>query len=104
MNRLDGCRGKGGGASDGALDRREFCTEALKLGGAAALLALGVGAAGPRPARAAAPADIAAVKGPGAAATRRAVELIGGMRRFVRPGQRVVVKPNIGWDRAPEQA
>jgi uncharacterized protein (DUF362 family) len=26
------------------------------------------------------------------------------MGTFVRPGQRVVVKPNIGWDRLPEQA
>ncbi|MHB8791456.1 MAG: DUF362 domain-containing protein [Desulfobulbaceae bacterium] len=27
----------------------------------------------------------------------------GGMANFVRPGARVVVKPNIGWDRSPEQ-
>ena len=51
-----------------------------------------------------APPGIAAVKGATAAAAGRAVELIGGMPRFVRPGQRVVVKPNIGWDRTPEQA
>ncbi len=29
---------------------------------------------------------------------------LGGMEQFVRPGDRVVVKPNIGWDRTPEQA
>lgn len=29
---------------------------------------------------------------------------LGGMEKFVRPGDRVVVKPNIGWDRSPEQA
>lgn len=29
---------------------------------------------------------------------------LGGMKNFVRPGDRVVVKPNIGWDRSPEQA
>lgn len=28
---------------------------------------------------------------------------LGGMAQFVRPGDRVVVKPNIGWDRNPEQ-
>lgn len=28
---------------------------------------------------------------------------LGGMAQFVRPGDRVVVKPNIGWDRIPEQ-
>lgn len=39
-----------------------------------------------------------------AAATVRAINALGGMRRFVRPGDTVVVKPNIGWDRRPEQA
>lgn len=34
----------------------------------------------------------------------RAVNALGGMGRFVRPGDTVVVKPNIGWDRRPEQA
>lgn len=29
---------------------------------------------------------------------------LGGMGQFVRPGHLVVVKPNIGWDRTPEQA
>ena len=29
---------------------------------------------------------------------------LGGMAAFVKPGSRVVVKPNIGWDRKPEQA
>jgi uncharacterized protein (DUF362 family) len=48
--------------------------------------------------------ELVAVKGPAAAATRRCVALLGGMSRFVRPGQRVVVKPNIGFDRVPEQA
>ncbi len=35
---------------------------------------------------------------------RKAVELLGGMRSFVSRGDVVVVKPNIGWDRTPEQA
>lgn len=34
----------------------------------------------------------------------RALEPLGGMRGFVRAGDRVVIKPNIGWDRKPEQA
>ncbi len=29
---------------------------------------------------------------------------LGSMTKFVRPGDKVVVKPNIGWDRKPEQA
>jgi uncharacterized protein (DUF362 family) len=34
---------------------------------------------------------------------RRAVAELGGMSRFVKPGDRVVVKPNMSWDRVPEQ-
>jgi uncharacterized protein (DUF362 family) len=33
-----------------------------------------------------------------------AMEALGGMGRFVRPNQTVVVKPNIAWDVEPEQA
>ncbi len=36
--------------------------------------------------------------------TVKALGALGGMRRFVRNGDTVVVKPNIGWDRSPEQA
>ena len=39
-----------------------------------------------------------------AAVTRRAINALGGMKHFVKPGQTVVVKPNMGWDRAPELA
>lgn len=37
-------------------------------------------------------------------AVRKAVELIGGMESFVSRGDVVLVKPNIAWDRTPEQA
>jgi len=36
--------------------------------------------------------------------TRNAINALGGMKRFVRPGQTVVVKPNMGWDRSPDLA
>ncbi len=36
--------------------------------------------------------------------TAAVFEGLGGMGKFVRHGDRVVVKPNIGWDRAPDQA
>lgn len=36
--------------------------------------------------------------------TYQAVKMLGGMEKFVRTGSRVVVKPNIAWDRTPEQA
>lgn len=39
-----------------------------------------------------------------AAITRRAVAALGGMGAFVRRGDVVVLKPNMGWDRAPEFA
>ncbi|MGA3090152.1 MAG: DUF362 domain-containing protein [Terriglobales bacterium] len=35
---------------------------------------------------------------------REAIEELGGMRRFIARGDIVLVKPNIGWDRTPEQA
>jgi len=38
------------------------------------------------------------------AAVRRAVDLLGGMGRFVRPGQRVLVKPNLLLPTPPERA
>jgi uncharacterized protein (DUF362 family) len=34
----------------------------------------------------------------------RAMELLGGVSRFVERGDRVAIKPNIGWDRAPKHA
>ena len=41
--------------------------------------------------------DIAVVKGSPAAVTRAAVELLGGMSAFVRPDQKVVIKPNMSF-------
>lgn len=35
--------------------------------------------------------------------TRNAIAALGGMKRFVKSGDVVVVKPNMGWDRTPEQ-
>ncbi|WP_297327969.1 DUF362 domain-containing protein [uncultured Bacteroides sp.] len=35
---------------------------------------------------------------------RRAIEEMGGMKAFIKPGQKVVVKPNIGWDKIPSLA
>lgn len=39
-----------------------------------------------------------------AANTRQVIAALGGMDRFVRRGEMVLVKPNVGWDRIPEQA
>jgi uncharacterized protein (DUF362 family) len=49
--------------------------------------------------------DLAAVTGESPAViTRAAVEALGGMKAFVGRGDKVIVKPNIGWDRTPEMA
>ncbi|MCC7385877.1 MAG: DUF362 domain-containing protein [Deltaproteobacteria bacterium] len=49
--------------------------------------------------------ELAVARGPSPAANvERAVEALGGMSAFVRPGERVVVKPNAAWNRVPEQA
>jgi uncharacterized protein (DUF362 family) len=45
---------------------------------------------------------VAVAKGPGGAAARKAVELLGGMKKFVKNGASVLVKPNIGFSTPPE--
>ncbi|MBD3234382.1 MAG: DUF362 domain-containing protein [candidate division Zixibacteria bacterium] len=50
------------------------------------------------------PSIVVVKNGSPAENTRKAVALLGGMGRFVKKGDTVVVKPNIGWDRKPEQA
>jgi uncharacterized protein (DUF362 family) len=39
-----------------------------------------------------------------ASITRKVITALGGMKAFVKPGNTVVVKPNMGWDRKPEYA
>ncbi len=39
-----------------------------------------------------------------ATATIKAIEALGGIKRFISQGDKVVIKPNIGWNRSPEQA
>lgn len=36
--------------------------------------------------------------------TRAAIDALGGIRRFISRGDIVVIKPNMAWDRTPEQA
>ena len=35
---------------------------------------------------------------------KKAMAELGGMSRYVKKGYKVVIKPNIGWDRTPELA
>jgi uncharacterized protein (DUF362 family) len=81
------------------MKRREFIGAAAAAG---ACLALG------KPGRALAAGgapDLVAVKGGEPAALfDRAIEELGGMKAFVKKGQKVLVKPNIGWEVPPERA
>lgn len=51
------------------------------------------------------PSRLVAARGGGPATNvRRAVAALGGIERFVVSGDSVLIKPNVGWDRLPEQA
>jgi uncharacterized protein (DUF362 family) len=51
------------------------------------------------------PIDMVAVMGGEPEAMfKRAIAEMGGMSKFIKKGQRVVVKPNIGWDKVPQLA
>ncbi len=68
----------------------------LALGGPAGRLAVGETATVP---------DLVAVRnGEPDALFDRGIEALGGIGRFVKKGQTVVVKPNIGWNVPPERA
>lgn len=98
--------------------RREFLTTAAIAGGAATLAPWGVAyaqqAAAPVPAGAPlamviarwkdAPAPEGELKTVAEKLTRQAIAALGGMERFVKKGAVVWVKPNMAWDRTPEQA
>lgn len=94
------------------MDRREFLKRLAGLGaaGAAVLLSRGSGRAwaasgGTAAAAGGAMPDLVAVKGGDPASMLDlALKQVGGIGAFVRKGQTVVVKPNIGWDRPPEAA
>lgn len=91
------------------MNRRDFLktTAALAALGAAAkagkLFAASPKAdAGTSAARSGTP-DIVAIKGGEPAQMfDMGIKELGGMSRFVRKGQSVVIKPNIGWDKEPE--
>ena len=83
------------------MERREFLKKSLALGLGAGVLFLPKGLRG-GVARALAEEqypDLVALKGPSPEAMfDRGIVALGGMGRFVKPGQTVVIKPNISWD------
>ncbi len=87
----------------GIMNRRNF----LKFSAVTAMgLSLSKGFFAVNPlAEAAESADLAVVHGsPPSKITRTAIDAMGGIGRFISRGDVVVVKPNMGWDRLPEQA
>jgi len=46
--------------------------------------------------------DLAVISGEPVSATRKALEAIGGISRFIKKGQQVVLKPNMSFTRTPE--
>lgn len=48
--------------------------------------------------------DLAVVSGEPAAATRKALEAMGGISRFVKKGQKVIIKPNMSFAKTPDIA
>lgn len=85
------------------MNRRDFL---LKSAGAGIALGLTPGLFGKLNAASfLSPVDLVAIKGGEPAEMfDRAIAEMGGMGRFVKKGQSVAVKPNIGWDAAPERA
>jgi uncharacterized protein (DUF362 family) len=79
------------------MDRRQFLGTAALAGAALALGKAGCAQAAPG-----APDLVAVKNGEPAAMFDRALQELGGMKAFVKKGQKVLVKPNIGWDRTPE--
>ncbi len=102
---------------DGQPTRREILTGLLRTsvtaGAAGTLYAVLRERPGPAPSaprtfdwrRTGDAASGAIARGPDPAVNvRRAITAIGGMKRFIGTGETVLIKPNVGWDRLPEQA
>ena len=82
------------------INRRQFLqyqlTSAAWLAGASLMF--------PRRALAESLPDISVTTGDTEAAVRKAVDMLGGMKAFVKSGDRVVIKPNMSFASGPERA
>ncbi len=85
-------------------DRREFIKKSLSMGVAAgSTLMFGKpGSLFAKEAASVAPDLVAVKNGEPDAMFSKAIGLMGGMNKYVKKGQSVVVKPNIGWNKPPE--
>ena len=93
--------------NEGRITRREFMRRAAALGAAAYGLSQleewgglgGLAEAAGKPVLA-----VSAKSHDPAALTRAAIEALGGMGKFVKKGNVVLIKPNMAWNRKPEHA
>jgi uncharacterized protein (DUF362 family) len=86
------------------MDRRKFLTYAAVTGCG---FAIGENIFCLSSSEAAEKYDLVVAEGKGkspSSITKAAINELGGIRRFISRGDIVVIKPNIGWDRLPEQA
>jgi len=83
------------------INRRNFLKSAAIIGAGAALSPGLLGDAWAAPEG---PTVVMAKGGSPGPLARAAVSALGGIGQFVKKGDKVVVKPNIGWDRKPEFA
>ena len=87
------------------MDRREFLKTLALTGAAVTMKWDGVMDIMAQNTSQAGGCDLVAVMGGEPAEMfRKAIAEFGGMGKFVKAGQKVVVKPNIGWDKVPELA
>jgi uncharacterized protein (DUF362 family) len=85
------------------LDRREFIKRSAAIGFGAGLLFLPKGLRGSARAAVQDYPDLVALKGGMPDVMfERGIKEIGGMGRFVKKGQTVLVKPNMSWDVSPD--
>ena len=86
-------------------DRREFLKSGLVATAAAVTAGTLGGILSPRKSFGAEMPDIVVSQGlDPAAITRAAVDALGGIKRFVKPGNKVVIKPNMSFASGPERA
>src|ERR1035437_9995015 len=88
------------------MERRDFFKSAALAGLAAAFSpkVFGITSTGKSLAVQSEPDMVAVMGGEPAAMLTRALKELGGIGHYVKKGNKVVIKPNIGWDRKPELA
>lgn len=88
------------------MKRREFLKGVTLSGVASTLHLSGINAATPDSPTAieATPDMVAIMGGEPAVMLQKALTELGGIGKYVKSGQKVVIKPNIGWDRTPNMA